>query len=196
MNWMSSAILGPSKKEMVDTYSAECRRLGSGAIMTIRYSPESAILTAIECCVYAFAPYSTWGSPHSDFEEVRVQMAKIIAATERLQENLLLATSEQAADMLLSASGCAIRQCQIEELLKAHLNEEETQGSEIHPASQRQHVTPVGKADDECKQSSVMLADCLVYIVLTYRKSAAVCKMMREVLSAGQARVGFLSGNL
>jgi hypothetical protein len=151
LSWVTSTILGPSKKATADKYSAECHRLSSGAIMTIRYSPKSAIMTTIECCVYTFTPYSIWSLPHSDFREVKDQITNMIADTERLQEKLL-ATAEQVAGLSMKAGSFAVRQCQIDELLKAHSKEEQKLGSEIHPASQRQYVTPVGKADDKCKQ--------------------------------------------
>jgi hypothetical protein len=115
-------------------------RYNSRMILFLKVVPKSAILTSLDCCLFATDSKISEKIVQELKESVSLKVNNMISAQRRLLRDRSFLSESTIAN-----------QEEINQVLKAHVDAEENAGAEIHPAARLQNFTLEGKADDDCK---------------------------------------------
>lgn len=136
-----SIICAPTKDTMIAPNTI-MRRIDSSTTLTMRFLPNTATTTTVECCVY------TKGNPESVDEgliqSIQTEIQAEIESMEMQQRKLRLGDVPSPNHETE----------QFEKLLAIHREKEQVAGHEINPAAQKKSRSSAGTEDDDCKLPS------------------------------------------
>ncbi|CAG8948815.1 hypothetical protein HYFRA_00001938 [Hymenoscyphus fraxineus] len=138
-------------REGVLGHTAVFKSESSGSLLTLRFLPNHATSTTVDCTFYK----ESSADHESEFASLKKAVQDKIKDLEQQQKRLLLGRNNRnLAEEMTSAS--FDQQTEIRKILKTHADAEHKLGEEIYPAAQSQSVTSEGKRDDDfCRDLGV-----------------------------------------